>query len=365
MSHRERVMSALSHRQPDRVPLDEAFRPEIWARLKQRFQGDEELVRDKLGIDLRTVLIDPPARFMEKSWPSAPFSGFRTVRRLSPELYEDEWGIRYTIGATGRYWHFHTHPLEHCSIDDYNWPDVDAPGRFDNAAAGVDRWREDYAVAAGGDIEETFFEQAWYLRGFRALLRDFYSNPSFVHELLDRLLEYRVAQARKLLDLGVDIIRLGDDLGTQQTLILPPELWRQFIKPRLQALIQAIRARGRAKIFYHSDGNIRQLIPELVEVGVEILNPVQPECLRPQEVKAAFGDRLTLHGTISIQRTLPFGTPSEVRQEVLSRISDCGSYGGLILAPTHAVQTDTPLRNVITMYQAARDIQQERQERNR
>lgn len=355
MNHRERVMRALSHRQPDRAPLDEAFRPEIWAKLKHRFRGDEESVREKLGIDLRTVSIDPPARFMEKSWPSPPFSGFRKVRRLSPELYEDEWGIRYTIGATGRYWHFHTHPLEHRSLDDYDWPDVDAPGRFDNAAERVDRWREDYAVAAGGDIEETFFEQAWYLRGFRGLLRDFYSNPGFVHDLLDCLLEYRAAQARRLLDLGVDIIRLGDDLGTQQTLILPPVLWREFIKPRLQSLIRAIKARAQAKIFYHSDGNIRQLIPELLEVGVEILNPVQPECISPEEVKAAFGDRLTLHGTISVQRTLPLGTPSEVRQEVAARIGYCGLNGGLILAPTHVVQTDTPLENVIAMYRAARE----------
>ncbi|MDH5703539.1 MAG: hypothetical protein OEY99_04930 [Aigarchaeota archaeon] len=362
MNHRQRVMRALNHRQPDRVPLDEAFRPEVWAKLKQQFRGDEELVRDKLGVDLRTVSIDPPERFTKKSWPSPSFSGFRTVRRLSPNLYEDEWGIRYALGATGRYWHFHTHPLEHRPLDDYDWPDVDAPGRFDNAAEGVDRWKEEYAVAAGGDIEETFFEQSWYLRGFARLLRDFYTNPDFVHDLLDRLQEYRVAQARKLLDLGVDIVRLGDDLGTQNTLILPPRLWREFIKPRLRALIQAIKARGHAKIFYHSDGNIRQLIPELLEIGVEILNPIQPECISPEEVKAAFGDRLTLHGTISIQRTLPFGTPSEVRQVVLARIRDCGSNGGLILAPTHAVQTDTPLENLLTMYRAATEHQQEGQQ---
>jgi len=356
MKPRERVLKALDHKEPDRVPLDSAFRPEIWRKLREYFNvSKNEDVMRKLGIDLRTVTILPPEEFMKKTIPKPQFEGFRFVRRISQNVFEDEWGIKYEIGSTGLYWHFVYHPLQDAeSINDYEMPNVDAVGRFDLAEREVKQWVNEYAVAGGGDIEETLFEQAWYLRGYRQFIKDLYTNPTFVNQLLDKLLKYRVEQGKRLIEIGVDIVRLGDDLGAQTGMMIPLTIWRRYFKPRMRRLIRELRKGSNVYIFYHSDGNIKPLIPELIEIGVDILNPVQPECMDPAEIKETYKDKLTLHGTISIQETLPHGTVKDVEREVLTRVKTCGKSGGLIIAPSHVVQPDTPLENVLAVYETAK-----------
>ena len=144
----------------------------------------------------------------------------------------------------------------------------------------------------------------------------------------------------------------GDDVGAQNTMLISPQLWRKFLKPRYARLARFVK-RGGAKFFFHSDGWIEPIIPDLVEIGVDILNPVQPESMDPARLKKAYGDALCFEGTISIQRTLPFGTPEEVVREVKERIETLGPTG-LILGPTHAIQPDTPIENILALYKAVR-----------
>lgn len=349
------MLKALEHEDPDRVPLDVAFRPEIWRKLREHFNvSDNEDVMRALGIDIRTVTILPPRKFMKNAVNLPQFEGFRVVRRVSHDVFEDEWGVRYKLGVTGLYWHIIHHPLQNAeSVDEYEMPDVNADGRFDLAERQVKKFG-DYAIAGGGDVEETFLEQAWYLRGYEKFIKDLYANPKFVNQLLDKLLEHRIEQGKRLIEIGVDIIRLGDDIGTQAGMMIPPAIWRKYFKPRMRQLINSLKRRGNVYIFYHSDGDIRPVIPDLIEIGVDILNPVQPECMNVNEIKEKYGDVLTLHGTISIQKTLPYGKVKDVEREVLSRIKVCGMNGGLIIAPAHLVQPDTSLENVLAIYKTAK-----------
>lgn len=142
----------------------------------------------------------------------------------------------------------------------------------------------------------------------------------------------------------------------QKSMIMAPEIWRKYFKPRLKMLIDESRKDNKSIYwFFHSDGYIEPVIPDLVEIGFDIINPIQPESMDPVEIKKKYGDKITLHGTISLQKTLPFGTVTDVREEVLSRVEKCGYNGGLVLAPANVVTPDVPIENILTLYQTARD----------
>ena len=197
----------------------------------------------------------------------------------------------------------------------------------------------------------TIFETAWALRGLTQLLTDFVSKPEIADRILEIPYQYHLAAARKLVEMGVDMIWIGDDVGAQSGMLISPACWRKFLKPRLAAFIAEIKALNpRLKVAYHSDGMIAPIIPELVEIGVDVLNPIQPACMDPAEIKRQFGDQLCFWGAIDEQRTLPFGTPAEVEREIRERLKTIGKNGGLILAPTHHVQLDTPLENFWAMH---------------
>jgi uroporphyrinogen-III decarboxylase len=173
-------------------------------------------------------------------------------------------------------------------------------------------------------------------------------------DLADRILElpyrYHLAAARKLVEMGVDMIWTGDDVGAQHGMLISPRHWRQFLKPRMATFVAELKAiNPDVRIAYHSDGNILPIIPELAEIGIDILNPIQPACMSPAEIKRQFGDRLCFWGSIDEQHTLPYGTPASVAAEVTERLKTIGQDGGLILGPTHHVQLDTPMENFWAM----------------
>jgi hypothetical protein len=159
-----------------------------------------------------------------------------------------------------------------------------------------------------------------------------------------------MAAAKKLVEMGVDMIWVGDDIGAQNSMLISPKHWRRFLKPRMANFIAELKAiNPQVKVAYHSDGNIFPIIPELIEIGLDVLNPVQPACMDPARLKQEFGDRLCFWGSIDEQHTLPFGTPEDVMAEVTNRLRTIGRGGGLILGPTHHVQLDTPMENFWAM----------------
>jgi uroporphyrinogen decarboxylase len=181
-----------------------------------------------------------------------------------------------------------------------------------------------------------------------------YMNPQFVNTLLDKILEFRIEQAKRFLEIGVDVICLADDIGVQKGMMIPPELWRKYLKPRMQRLIHEVKAKGSVKVFYHSDGYIEPVIPDLIEIGVDVLNPIQPECMSPAEIKKKYGNKLTLHGTISVQETLSRGSLEDVRNEVLERIRTCSEGGGFVLSPSNRITPDISLEKVLAVYETAK-----------
>jgi uroporphyrinogen decarboxylase len=205
-------------------------------------------------------------------------------------------------------------------------------------------------------MEMTLFEIAWYLRGMDRFMEELVCGEEMAEALLDKLTEIRIGMATRYAQAGADILMLGDDVATQVDMMISPQLWRDTLKPRLARVIAAAKAANPdILIFYHGDGNMARIVPELIEIGVEILNPVQPECMDPFEMKKLYGDRLAFWGCVGTQTTLPFGTPASIQQTCRELIARVGSGGGLLLAPTHTIEPDVPWENIVAFIEAVRE----------
>jgi len=199
------------------------------------------------------------------------------------------------------------------------------------------------------------FDFARFMRGTEPFLMDMASAPEMAEVLLDKVNGLAIAffeECFKAAGDRFDGVYLGDDFGTQQGLLMSPQMWRRLIRPRYELLLSVIKARGK-KYCHHTCGGVREIIPDLIAMGVDVLNPIQPLAagMDPAELGEQFGEQITFYGGIDEQRTLPRGTPADVRREVLQRISTLGSHGGYIIAPSHAFQPDTPLENVLAVYE--------------
>jgi uroporphyrinogen-III decarboxylase len=247
------------------------------------------------------------------------------------------------------------HPLaDDAAIDSYRPPDPDRPELYTEAERVIREFQDEYWIV--GVTVTTIFETAWALRGYERTLMDLALNPEYIDRLFDIPFRYHLSAAKKLTELGVDMIWLGDDIGSQDRLLISPAAWRCFLKPRLATIIETVKRINPAlKVAYHSDGDISPLIPELIEIGLDVLNPIQPRSMDPARVKKAYGNNLCFWGTIDEQHTLPFGSPADVQREVIDRLNSIGRDGGLIIGPTHHVQLDTPLPNFWAMIDTIRN----------
>jgi uroporphyrinogen decarboxylase len=205
-------------------------------------------------------------------------------------------------------------------------------------------------------MQMTIFEISWYLRGMDTFMMDMIDNREFAETLLDTITDIRIGMAEKYARSGVDILMLGDDVSTQLDMMISPSLWRELIKPRLMRIIScAKKTKPDILVFYHGDGNLQTIIPDLIETGVDILNPVQPECMDPALIKKEYGGKLSFWGTMGTQTTLPFGTPKEVEEAVKQMIATAGQGGGLVLAPTHTIEPDVPWENIEAFVRAVKE----------
>ena len=353
MNSRERVRRTLHHENPDRVPLNGDFCPQIWAKLKEHFRTESnEQVKEKLGIDIKGETLGPPFSFQKQNcaWFEEDWGIY-----VGNNVFESEWGFRCRVKPGLSAPQYIYHPLsDTTNLYKYTFPDISAPGRFEKLEKTLSNYKDNYMVVAS--IPWNFFKHCWQLRGFQTFLEDLYLNPQFVEELLGRLLAFKLEQVREYAELGADIIGIGGDIGMQDRMIIAPDIWRKYFKPKLRVLIRESRKQNKDVLWsFHSDGYIESIIPDLIEIGFNIINPIQPECMNPVKIKKMYGDRITLHGTISLQKTLPFGTLEDVREEVLSRIKECGNNGGLILAPANTVTADVPIENVLAVYSTAEE----------
>ncbi|MGB9553357.1 MAG: uroporphyrinogen decarboxylase family protein, partial [bacterium] len=274
--------------------------------------------------------------------------------------YICEWGIKWkrvpytTPFGVGYYTEIAEHPLaKDEALSSYVPPSPFREELYAPLAKILEEFGKTHFIL--GVTVCTVFEGAWYLRGMDRLLIDMVTDEEKAQQVLDIPFRFHLEAAKRLTVMGVDGIWLGDDVGTQRGMLLSPELWRKYLKPRLAQICQEVkRINPQLKIAYHSDGNIYPIVDELVEIGIDVLNPVQPRAMDPVFLKKRYGKNLSFWGSIDEQHTLPFGTQEEVRREVLERLSVLGEGGGFIIAPTHHVQLDTPLENFFTFLETAK-----------
>jgi len=254
--------------------------------------------------------------------------------------------------GTGFYTEMVHHPLaDATAITHYQAPDPNRPELYQDAAWTIEQFKDEYWIV--GVTVTTIWETAWALRGYAQMLTDLATEPELAEAILDIPYRYHLTAAQKLVQLGVDMIWVGDDVGAQRKMLISPQMWRRFLKPRLADFIAAIKGiNPQLKVAYHSDGAIWPIIPDLIEIGLDVLNPIQPASMNPAEMKRKYGDRLCFWGTIDEQYTLPFGNPETVASEVRERLRTVGAGGGLIIGPTHHVQLDTPMDNFWAMVES-------------
>lgn len=377
MTSRERVLTALDHREPDRVPI-EFGSPQVSSLLIGEPYGYERLceyvgVTDYpepvINVYLNSVKnVDP--RIMRRFG-----ADLRWVTAASPDLERrpdgtlvDAWGIVLTPTDNFNVIIDAGAPLRGAEtpsdIESYPlWPDLGDPriaaGKRDEAIA---HRQEGFAVVAGLGAGGRLFHNYSWLRGFNSWLMDMYENPRLYHALAEKILEIGIGYAEAFLPAvadQADIVYIADDLGTQASTLMSPDAYRTFCKPYHRRLIEAIRREApHAKILLHSCGAIRPLIPDLIEVGVDVLNPVQPKAagMQPLSVKRTFGSELSFMGGLDIQELLPFGTPEEIRQGVRELIEAYGPGGGYVFAPGHEILPEVKPASIVAMYDAAREF---------
>lgn len=280
-------------------------------------------------------------------------------RDLKPGTFFDFNGVAHEPGSVAHFTH-RVSPLagDDTTLEDVqNYPleDSDASYRYEHLKGQVEHLHE-RGLAVSVNVVGKIFEWGWHIRGMEDLLMDFYDDPEKAHCLLERLACRNERVGSRFAEAGVDIIRYGDDVGMQTGMMMSPEVWREFIKPRLARQIRAVKnINPEVLVWYHSDGMIDPIIPELIEVGVDVLNPVQPECMDPVELKKEYGDRLSFWGTIGTQSVMPYGTPEEVKEMVRRMIEQVGSGGGLVLAPTHLIEPEVPWENIHAFVDACKE----------
>jgi len=367
MNSKERVLTTISHNEPDRVPTSMNASPWVLYRLKKALgvSSDKELMArlnidifDMRGIDGQGKVIP---RYIGPACHRVTSNGELLPLGCPGMAPRDMWGIELKVVDTpyGKMFQHKPPPLSDAEslkeLENYDWPNPDW-FEYDTIPIQLEQW-SDYAVLCSG---ASIFQHPTFLRGMDKLLMDLVLNPDMANFIIDKFTDFYYEYFRRIFNEAgdmIDIFWIADDFGGQDNLIISPELFREFFVPRLKRLIGMAKEYN-IKVLLHSDGNIRPIIPILIDLGVDILDPIQPEAkdMNPKEIKEEFGDKLCLRGGISVQKVLSKGTEHEVREEIKKRIEQLAPGGGYILSPGHPVlQVDIPTKNIIAMYEAAQE----------
>ncbi len=384
-THQERVRAAIRHQVTDRSPCDFLATAEVWDKMVKHYQPDptglqdmywlqpeREAILRMLDVDCRLfsydMFCDPPEETIK---PGAKVDWWSSLSRSTPNrmwrqvmpdgtLY-DIWGGHRKIEAHS-FGHYETHvnwALGHAtSIGDlkkHPWPSPDW-WDFSKLPAMIDRLQQDGPFHMRFRLG-SFFEEAWGLRGLEQFMLDIALEPAIPAYIMDRLLEVHLENLKTVLELAgdkLDMIYTYDDVATQNSLLISLPHWRKLVKSRHQQILDLIHSYGKLAM-YHCDGAVAPLIPELIEMGVDVLNPIQPDSkgMDPAGLKTQYGQQLTFHGGVDIIKTLPQGSPEQVKKEVRARVKVLGQGGGYIMCSAHHIQPDTSLENILAMYDPA------------
>ncbi len=326
LSHKARVRRAISHQPIDRLPTQINLTAREAARLAAHWGIPSSALPAHLDNHLLRVDLSVPDRFSADG--IAKF---------------DWWGAGFDIREEGYF--VCVSPLqENRDLDAFAWPDPAESSLLDAAARLIREDAGEHFVVP--NFGWALFERAWSLRGMVEFFMDMAGDPGYAGELLDRIADLQITLIRRFIDLGVDGGYFGDDYGGQVNMLMSPQMWRSLIKPRLDRMFAPFREAG-LPILMHTDGRVEAILPDLVELGLTVYNPVQPEVTDFAWLRRTFGTRLAYYGGISTQSTLPFGTPDEVRTAIRTAIGSLAPDGtGMIVAPSHRMMSDIPMANV-------------------
>ena len=232
---------------------------------------------------------------------------------------------------------------ENPDLDDFPWPTADVPGLFDHVLDSLKHHEDEYYIV--GLQHLGLFERSWLFLGYKNLMEKLAIDIAYVESLMDRIMEFHIRLAHRFVELGVDAVRTGDDYGTQLNLQFSPKMWRRLIKPRLDNIWDVYREAG-LTIMHHSCGNIEAIIPDLIELGLDVLHPVQPLAMSIEKLSEQFGKQIAFHGDIDTQKLLPFGSPDNVLAEMKHCIETLGANGRYIIAPSQEIMNDVPTDNI-------------------
>ena len=371
MNSRQRVLLALEHREPDRVPIDfgglvTSMHQHSYRQLLEYLGRPDDEVQI---MDMFQQIVDPAPAIKELFHADVvgffPHSGSDYEFELDQETdsFVDEWGVVYRRPPGGYWYDLAGHPLKEGTIEEleaFRFPDPRDPARVLGLAEEARRLLEetDQAVMIHAPIGGVY-EQSYWLRGLEPHYRDMARDKRYVEALAERVLEWLLDFWDLILEeVGpfVHVVELSDDLGWQQGPLFSPALYREVYKPRHRRLTELIHSKTEAKIFLHCCGAIHWALPDLIESGIDIINPVQVSAkdMETDRLKREFGrDIIFWGGGADASKVLPFGTPQEVREEVKRRIGDLGHGGGYVFAPIHNIQAEVPPQNVVAMFEAA------------
>lgn len=327
MTPRERVYAALQFHDTDIVPYEVGFTVPAYQKMAEHY-GDPDF-QSKIGNHLAGISHRQCSPWVE----------------VEPGHFKDEWGVIWNRTIDKDIGNVENRVLPEPTLAGCEFPKMPSPGLFELYPRFIEQNPDLFRISS---IGFSLFERAWSMRGMENLLMDMIEHPGFVHELFDRICDLNVAQIDEAMKFDIDAFQFGDDWGSQAGLMMGPTLWREFIKPRIRRMYQHVRAAGKF-VMIHSCGKVQELFPELVECGLQVFNPFQPEVMDVFEMKRQYHGRLAFYGGISVQRLLPHGTPDEVRTEVRRLLRELGKSGGYIASPSHAVPGDVPAENLAAM----------------
>lgn len=333
MTNKERVFASLAHRQPDRVPYHVDFTQPAFRKMKNFF-GDANFNSrlDNCFLILNTSL--------QKKW-----------KEIKPDFWRDEFGVIWDrtidkdIGTPANI------QIIPENLKDYVFPDPEDASRYFTFEQRINENPDEFVVA---NLGFSLFERAWTLAGMENVLMAMVSEPKFVHQLMDRILECNLKIIEKSCSLDIDAMMFGDDWGQQTGVMMGAQRWREFIKPRIKQMYDLTKSHGK-RVIIHCCGKVDEIFPDLIEVGVDLFNPFQPEVMDVFEMKKIYGDRLSFYGGISIQKTLPYGTTQQVKDETHRLLDEVGLGGGYVAAPSHTIPGDAKPENIAAMIEVLKN----------
>ena len=359
MNSREIFLQTINRQKPSRLPLFASLTPQVAELLSKHFNLPFETPIDSLlstrisHMDLLTYMGVDAVGIAANAPKNHP------TKTLANGLIINEWGMAFK--NAGLYNEFAEFPLAHAEtvtdIEKYPFPDPFAEGRFDSAKVTFEKYSKTHGIIA--DLECAIFETAWYLTGLEKFLMDLMLEAPYVDALLDKIAYINTETGKELIRMGADVIWCGDDFGSQQTCIMDLDTWRKYFKPRMKKMFDEFRkVNPKIKIAWHTCGAVSSMIPDFIEIGLDILNPIQPMAagMDPEYLKTNFGNDIMFFGGICVQDLLPNGTPDSIAKEVKRRASILGKGGGYIIAPAHNIQPDTPVENILALFEAVKNL---------